>query len=185
MATSDIKGTAILARLSFLDAQPGGRAAVIAKMSEADQKAIDSVVPIGQYPLALKARLDAQIAAVLRPGDPSAMFYELGRWAAKQNFELYHSSFVTQGDPQGFMAAAPAMRRLFYAEDHASYQRTGDKTGTFTVSGAQTVDAADCLGTAGYWEFAIELAGGKRARVAHRKCIARGDSVCEFECSWE
>ena len=185
MSDSDIKGTAILARLSYLDAQPSGRAPVMARLTAADRQVIDSVVASGKYPLALKARLDNEIAAVLRPNDPIGMFYELGRWSAKHNFELFHSSFIKARDPQGFMANAPAMRRMYYADDQARYERTGDNSCALIVAGATAVEAPDCYGTAGYWEYALGLAGAKNARVEHARCIARGDGVCEFRCRWD
>ena len=185
MGESQIKGTAIIARLSFLDGQPGGRSEVMSRLSPDDRQALSEVLPIGLYPLGLKARLDTTIAATYRPDDPKAMFHELGRWAAKKNFELYHSTFLIAGNPHATMANAPALRRVFQTDGVGSYVRTGDNSGTFLVTGATDVDPEDCLSTAGYWEYALELSGAKRARVTHTQCIASGATMCEFQCRWE
>jgi hypothetical protein len=43
----------------------------------------------------------------------------------------------------------------------------------------------DCLTVVAWHERAIELSGGRNARVVETKCRSRGDSVCEYRCSWE
>jgi predicted hydrocarbon binding protein len=43
----------------------------------------------------------------------------------------------------------------------------------------------DCESTAGYFERAIELAGGRQPKVELARCRHRGDDFCEFRCGWE
>jgi len=185
MGDSQIKGTAILARLSFLDAQPSGRSKVVASLSPEDQRAISEILPIGLYPLSLKTRLDRLIAQTYRPDDPTAMYHEIGRWVAKKTFEHYHANFLIAGNPQATMAKAPALRRAIQSDGSGAYTRTGDTSGMFVVTDAKDVDPLDCLATAGYWEYVVELAGGKRAKVKHTQCIGHGSKICEFKCTWD
>ncbi len=74
--------------------------------------------------------------------------------------------------------------RVSYSDGNASYERTGSSAGTFRVAGAQSHSLPDCESTAGYFERAIELLGGREARVELVRCRSRGDDRCEFECRW-
>lgn len=182
MVDSLTKGTAILSRVEFLKERK--RMDVLDKLTVDDRRMVDNALPVGKYSLALKARLDAAIAQALTPTNPDETYKELGRWSAAVNFEHYHSSFIRQGDLHGFLAKVPQLRRLYYDDGDATYTKRGEHEGVIEMRGAASVEWADCQGTAGYWERALALSGAKDPEVVHSKCVAHGDSLCEYTIHW-
>ena len=176
------KGTALLSRVEFLKEHQ--RLDVLDQLNSEDRRAVQNALPVGQYPLALKARLDSLIALTLTPLNPDETYKELGRWSAAVNFEHYHGAFIRQGDLHGLLANAPQLRRLYYDDGESIYTRRGDRAGTIVMRGGRTVVWADCLGTAGYWEKALTLCGAKDPSVDHTKCIGKGADCCEYTIRW-
>lgn len=51
-------------------------------------------------------------------------------------------------------------------------------------SGASPTRAI-CESLTGFWSRTLELAGATNVKAAHPKCLAAGDSVCEFAFDWK
>lgn len=182
-----VKGASLIARLQYLTERGGGELLerVLGRLSAADRKILESrPLPSSLFPLELNARLDEAIAQVLNPGDPTAVYRELGRASAEQNLHKFHAIFLQGRDPHDLLSGFPAVRATYYSDGEASYERTGDSAGTFRVVGAGSHSRPDCESTAGYFERAIELLGGKEAKVELGRCRDRGDDLCEFRCRW-
>ena len=94
-------------------------------------------------------------------------------------------AFLRAGDPQGLLSFAEAIYAYYYGEGRRTYQKTGDTTATLTTWDAPPSTPGDCLTVVGWHQRAIELSGGLDARVLETKCRSRGDTVCEYHCSWE
>jgi uncharacterized protein (TIGR02265 family) len=182
-----VKGASLIARLEHLVARGGTalRDRVLERLSAEDRKLLaDRPLPSTLLPLELNARLDDAIASVLNPVDPVAVFRELGRASAETNLHRFHAIFLRGRDPHDLLAAFPAVRGTYYSDGEASYAKTGERTGVFRVKAARSHSQPDCESTAGYFARAIELLGGKQARVDLVLCRYRGDAYCEFRCSW-
>lgn len=41
-----------------------------------------------------------------------------------------------------------------------------------------------CISNAGFWSKMLEMAGAPQVRASHTKCMAKGDSCCEFIFEW-
>lgn len=182
-----IKGNVLLSRLKYVR-ERGGQAAfdaVMARLSPEDQAAFRGwILPIGWYPLELNLRLDDAIAAVLSPDDRTRVFLEMGRASAEANLNGPQKPYLRQGDPHFLLASAPRIYAAYYAVGRREYQRTGDRSATLRTYDAESVTATDCLTVVGWHVRAIELCGGKDAKVVETRCRTRGDACCEYQCAW-
>lgn len=179
---SSTRGTALLGRIDFLKHKD--RLDVLQNLSPKDKLAIEQALPVGLYPITLKEKLDWTIATALTPHDLDATYKELGRWSAESNFIQYHGMYLRPGDPHGMMANGPAMHRRYYDSGEATYERTDSHSGVFSIHGVTEASWPDCLGTAGYWEKAVELSGGRYASVSHTACVSKGAPQCTFVVRW-
>jgi hypothetical protein len=182
-----VKGASLLARLEYL-VEKGGEGLlekVLSRLSDADQKVLrNRPLPSSLLPLELNARLDEAIAYHLDPGNPLAVFRELGRASAQTNLHKFHAIFVQGKGPHHLLAGFKAVRATYYTDGDAGYEPVGASSGTLRVLGARSHSRADCESTAGYFERAIELVGGREVKVSLARCRGRGDPSCDFECRW-
>ncbi|HVS31365.1 MAG TPA: TIGR02265 family protein, partial [Thermoanaerobaculia bacterium] len=65
-----------------------------------------------------------------------------------------------------------------------TYERVSDTKGVIRTFEANIVSRNDCLTVAGWHRKAIEICGGKNARVTETQCRARGAEICEYVCEW-
>src|SRR5262245_17952605 len=182
-----VKGASLLARLEYL-ADTGGadlRRRVLDRLPAADRRVLENrPLPSSLLPLELNARLDEAIAECLNPANPVAVYRALGRASAEKNLHKFHAIFLQGRGPHDLLTGFPAVRGTYYSDGDASYERTGDTSGVFRVAAAQSHSVPDCESTAGYFERAIELLGGRDARVELVRCRERGDPFCAFRCGW-
>jgi len=182
-----VKGASLLARLEYLTEKGGAelRERVLQRLPETDRRILENrPLPSSLFPLELNERLDDAIAQSLNPKDPVAVYRELGRASAQKNLHKFHAIFLQGRNPHDLLAGFPAVRGTYYSDGDARYEKTGEAAGTFRVTGAQSHSRPDCESTAGYFERAIELMGGKDVTVELSLCRGRGDELCEFRCRW-
>ncbi|AKJ05883.1 uncharacterized protein (TIGR02265 family) [Archangium gephyra] len=187
-AAARIKGSVLITRLNLLMKQGGtGRLQqVLQRLPPADRKVLESVImPIGWYPLELNSRLDAAIADALSPRDRNKAFVEMGRASAEENLNGPHHVFIRKGDPHFLLSHSPEIYRLYYAVGSRTYEKTGPRSAVVRTVGAESVTEADCLTIVGWYERAIEMSGGRGVRIEQKKCRARGNGHCEYDCAWE
>ena len=187
-AVARIKGSVLITRLNLLRKHGGADRLqqVLQRLTAADRKVLDGVIlPISWYPLELNLRLDAAMADVLSPSDRTRAFIDMGRASAEENLLGPHHVFIRKGDPHFLLSHAPEIYRLYYAVGTRSYEKTAERRGVLRTVGAENVTTEDCLTIIGWYQRAIEMSGGRNARVDHVKCRARGHGHCEYHCSWE
>jgi hypothetical protein len=181
-----ITGKTLLARLRFVQQKLGSAGAkqVLGQLPLDDQRLLGGIIlPVGRYPLALNARLDAAIATALEASNPKQVFRMLGRSSAELNFDNFHAMLIVRNDPHVIMSRIGAMRRLYYEEGDFGYERTSPTSAHIFVRGMATVTTADCESTAGFYEVAIARSGGRDVQVLHH-CRLDGAPDCTFDCSW-
>lgn len=185
---SRIKGGVLISRLNMLR-QHGGQGRVdevLRRLPPEDQAVLRKMIlPIAWYPMELNLRLDTAIAEVLSPEDKRRAFIDMGRASAEESLHGAQHVFVRPGDPQFLLSQAPQIYRFYYAVGSRTYEKTGPKAAVLRTFGAENVTETDCLTIIGWHERAIELSGGRSARVAHPLCRARGAPHCEYHCSWQ
>ena len=182
-----IKGASIKARLAFVEKQHGADvlSTVLAGLNAQDRSVLQGrVLPSTLFPLELNARLDESIAQVLDPDDPVRIFRRLGKASAEANLSSFHRIFLRGQGPHDVLKDFPSIRHTYYSDGEATYTPTGETSGTFRVVSAGSHTVPDCESTAGYFEKAIEMMGGKDVSVALGMCRHYGDPHCELICRW-
>jgi uncharacterized protein (TIGR02265 family) len=188
-ATGKVKGTLLLARLKYLEAQGPERAGrVVRHLSKADQEALRGIVlQSGWYPADLLLRLEMTAAAILSNGDRIRLFLDMGRFSAATNLGPtgVQRAFVRDGDPQRFLADVPRMYSAQHSSGRRVHEATGERAALVRTFGDEEMVAEDCLTTVGWLQHAIELCGGRGVSVVETRCRSRKAECCEFRCEWQ
>jgi len=186
MGSQKVKGSILKSRLAFVEKQfgPEGLDRVMESLEPEDQKALRALVPVAWLDFEIGKRLDDAIVRVLGGGRPE-VFERLGAASADANLTTVHAAFLAPGDPQGFLAKAPQIYRMYYQTGRREYEQTGERVGVLTTYEAETFSKADCLTVIGWYKRALELCGAENPRIVEDKCRARGDEVCRYRVSWQ
>lgn len=181
-----IKGSVLTSRLAFVERKLGkaGVSRVLAHLGDEDRAVLEGIIlPAGWYPFDVQERLDDAI--VFELGGKESVYKELGANSAELNLSASQKVYVRARDPHGLLKSAAAIYRLYYASGERAYEHLGDRRALLRTTGSETFSRHDCLTIVGWHEKAIEMCGGKRARVRETKCKARGDDCCEYLCEWD
>lgn len=181
-----IAGAVLLSRLAFGRERLGAArlAQLLDGLSASDREVLGRIKEAALYPLELNTRLDHALAGALSPGDPDAIYFEMGRASAERNLKGPHASFLQPGDPQRFLATAKYIYKFYYAVGHRTYERTGERSGILRTFDAPAATTADCLTVMGWHHNALELCGAKGVTITHPSCRDRGATHCEYHLSW-
>ena len=179
-----VKGGALLSRLSFVREQRGEEAVqrVLARLPEIDRKTCAQILTGGWYPFELNERLDGAVAAEMGMGDN--VFLMMGEKSALQNLGGPHRAMLSPGDPHGLLRRAPQIYQMYYDVGRRTYESAGEKKAILKTYDAPALSKNDCLTVVGWHRKAIEMCGGKEARVIETKCRAKGAAFCEYVCEW-
>jgi uncharacterized protein (TIGR02265 family) len=185
---AQIGGNILLARRTFVQQRGGDELweRVLARLAPEDGKVLRRTMLVtSTYSLELNLRLDEAIAAVLAPGEPERAFVEMGRASADVNLLGPQRAFLKEGDPHYLLGFTDAIYAYYYGEGRRTYEKTGPTSAVLTTFDAPPATPGDCLTVVGWHQRAIELSGGRNVKVVEAKCRTRGDSCCEYRCSWE
>lgn len=179
-----VKGGALLSRFAFLREHRGEDAVkrVIERLPESDRTACSSILTGGWYPFELNERIDAAVAAEMDMGDD--VFLLMGEKSAIQNLTGPHKAMLSIGDPHGLLRRAPQIYQMYYDNGRREYESSGEKKAILRTYDAETFSKNDCLTVVGWHRKAIEMCGGRDARVTETKCRAKGAPHCEYHCEW-
>jgi uncharacterized protein (TIGR02265 family) len=176
-----------LARLNWVR-QRGGEEAVrkvLARVPEWIREVLaGQILHVTFYPLEVNLRPDEAIADVLSPNDRERVFLQIGAASADINLAGPHKAYVHAGDPQALLSRAPVIYQAYYNTGHRSYERTSDTSAVLRTFDADLTTPADCLTVVGWHVRAIEICGGKNAKVVETICRHRGGERCEYVCTW-
>ena len=179
-----VKGGPLLARLSFVRDQRGEAAVqrVLARLSADDQKVASQLLTGGWYPFELNERLDQAVAAEMGIGEK--VFLMMGEKSAEQNLAGPHRALIVAGDPHGLLRRTPQIYQMYYDTGRRTYECTGPNRAVIRTFDASSVSRNDCLTVVGWHRKAIEICGGRNARVTETRCRANGADICEYVCEW-
>ena len=120
---------------------------------------------------------------VLAGGKPE-FFERLGEASAAKNLATLHSGYLTKGNPQAFLAKAPAIYGMYYETGRREYQQTGDRSAVITTHDAETFSGPDCLTVIGWYRKGLEMCGAAGVKIVEEECRARGGQVCRYAITW-
>jgi hypothetical protein len=179
-----VKGAALLSRLSFVEEQRGraGIERVLARLFAKDRARLEpQVLPFGWYDFDLTERLDLAIAAEFSAGNE--IFLLLGARAAESEIAKKTGDKVLPS-PLVILRRVSASYGAQYDRGRRALEKTGDLGAVIRTIDTDVASTSDCLVFVGWLRKAIALAGGRSASVEHPSCLARGEPLCEFVCSW-
>ena len=186
--TGQVKGTLLLARMKYLRSRGSEtEERVLRRLSAADQAVVrGTLYPSSWYSADLLLRLEMTIVALLASGDRPRLFLDMGRFSAETNLGLagVQRPFLKEGDPHYLLSNAPAMYSAQHSAGRRTYERSGERGAIVRTFDGEEATAEDCLTAVGWFQRAIELSGGREARVVEAQCRARGAAHCEYRCTW-
>lgn len=178
-----IKGASIGARIDFIKVRFGEETLrkVLQQLNEEDRTILEGkIIPLSFYPLALNARLDQAIAAVTDPSHRIRVYRSLGQASADTNLTSIHRTFINGDNPHRVLKRYPSVRKIYYSDGEATYEKKGEKQGYLKLTGSEFT-LEDDESTAGYFERGIELMGGLNVHVE----VIRKPGSCEYVFSWD
>lgn len=187
MPDAQLKGSAYLSTLAFIDSQFGapGKQRVLERLPADDRQMLTGMVlPIQWYPLAPFPRLLRAMETELGRGDLS-LVVERGTWAAVQDMRTVHKVLLKFVTPQWVVEKGMKLWPNFHTSGRWEAKRDGDHGARATLRDLGVVDDAMCATLKGWILGLLQLAGIKRASVDHVECRARGAATCVFNVSWK
>jgi len=184
-ADGDIKGAVLQSRLALVRSRLGdaGIARVLARLSPGDRRRLtDAVMPMAWYPFALNEVLDHAIATEMGQGAQSLRM--LGAQSAQDNLGESHKIYVKSHDPHGLLKSTAQIYKLYYRTGYRTYEWVSPTHAILRTFESKSFSASDCLTVVGWHEKAIDMCGGRDARVQETACRAKGGGRCEYLCEW-
>jgi hypothetical protein len=185
--TTKVKGAVLLSRNAYVNAEFGKDAwdRILQKLSEESRSPLKGIIlSTSWYPFEVNKELDQAIVDVVGGGDLN-IFKKIGAWSAQANLGGAHRSFLSPGDPLGFLAQSDRIYNFYYDKGRREYEATGPNSGVITTYEAETFSANDCLTVIGWYEEALKMCGAKKVVMTEDSCRARGDSCCRYQIRWE
>jgi hypothetical protein len=181
-----IKGTVISARKEFIKEHFGEDAweKVMKTLPSSHQDQLrGNILSSTWYSFEIGKALDNAIVKVLGGGNLS-YFEELGAVSARKSLAKEHKSFLTKGDPQGFLKKAGIIYKFYYSTGYREYKETGPQSGIMTTFESETYSAPDCLTVIGWHKEALKLCGAKQVNVVEEECRTKGGKCCRYRFQW-
>ena len=181
-----IKGTVINARKEFIKEYFGDGAweKVLNTLPSPYQDQLKgTILSSTWYSFEIGETLDNAIVKVMGGGNLS-FFDELGAVSARKSLAKEHKSFLSKGDPQGFLKKAGIIYKFYYNTDSREYKQTGPQSGLMTTFDSETYSAPDCLTVIGWHKEALKLCGAKQVNVIEEECRAKRGKCCRYRFQW-
>jgi predicted hydrocarbon binding protein len=182
-AVVKVKGTKITSKFAYLERRhgPGAKAAVLAWLSEDDQRVLRMVLDVGWYPQDLYVRLLQAICETVGGGDAS-VYAAIGEHTADHQFSHIYRAYRASALTETLENMVPVHAKL---NDPSGMEVSFDLPGHATiVVTAPHSNPVICAVSLGFYRRSIELHGERDVDVRETKCSGRGDHACQFEIHW-
>lgn len=153
------------------------------RFDTADREMLESVVPVGWYPLALYSTLINEVERVHGRGD-RVLMEQLGMYEAEHDLKTVHRIFLRMANPAFIIEQVANYWARFHDTGEWQVVRHDPHHATGNLRNWGVVDAALCQEAQGYIKRALELVGAKCVSVQHSRCRVSGSSECEFDARW-
>lgn len=186
MPEAQLKGSAYLSTLAFIDSQfgPGARERVLARLSDEDRALFDGLMlPIRWYPLAPFPRLLRAMEAEFGRGDLT-LVTERGSWAAIHDMKTVHKVLLKLVNTNWVIEKAMRLWPNFHTSGRWESHRESERAARAVLHDLGVVDEAMCATLKGWIIGLLTLAGVKQSHVDHPRCRARGDESCVYQVTW-
>jgi hypothetical protein len=182
-----VKGLVLRARMDYIAKALGGEALdrILDEISPQARAVLREEIMVSSwYPLSALLEVAAAVERIHGRGGAADLFRGMGRNAAQMALQGVHQSFAKENDPGFVIKMTPLLWGQYYDSGRAEAESSGTNSAVCRILEFEEPHRAICLGVIGWGEAAIEIWGGRDARVEERKCRVHGDACCEFEFFW-
>lgn len=180
------KGSALRATLGYVEATYGqGTVQLVMQELRADQRSqVERTGATDQIPFQLLLDLWHTIDRVVEGRDPQWMEKAGAHSIESLGTQLY-GGIVRKASPTQFLNQPIKLFRLYYHSGDMQIVQETTGRAVIRLVDFDEPDVLFCRRQTGGLRRALEIAGGKAARVKHVRCANQGDAFCEWEMVWE
>ena len=182
---NQVKGVVVVATLRFLEERFGGETlrSLLAELEPGDRAAFDTPLVSAWYPLPSVLRL-MRVAHRRFGAQMPGMFREMGRASADYGFSTVYRVFFKLGSPQFIISRGSRVFSTYFRRGRLDVVEAGPGFSNAEMREFEDGGPEYCERILGWIARTLELSGAKQSRVAHVRCVHRGDPVCRFEGTW-
>jgi hypothetical protein len=182
---AQVKGSALLARLQFVEERHGedGVARVLDALVPAHRTLLGDLLPHAWAPHDAFIDLCVVIDRLFGKGD-LALCYDMGRHAAETNLPTLYRLFYRLGTPLYIFRKAARVWEIHYDSGRLAPVQEGPSQVRIRVLDYEQPHRAHCLSIKGWAARSVEMSGAVIDAIAEDKCRLWGDSTCEMWLRW-
>ena len=184
---AQVKGSAILARLQFVETKFGreARERLVYSLSGASRDAVHAgVLPHQWAPYSLFIEVNVEIDRLFGKGD-LALCYEMGRFGAEVNLPTLYRIFYRLGSPMFIFRKAARLWEVHYDSGRIVPVQDAERIIRVKILDFDEPHRAHCLSVLGWAARSVEMSGATLVRADEERCRLRGDGACEMVCEWK
>jgi uncharacterized protein (TIGR02265 family) len=183
---SRVKGTAVQSSLRYVRERFGEEAlrAVLAALPAEEAAPLAGALASSWYPMESFLRFMREAKRQLSPREPEVV-RNMGRASCEYGVTGVYKIFFKVGSPEFIIGRAARVFSSYYDTGQLTVPESRDGRAVAEIEGLEGGAPEFCERILGWMERTLELAGAKRLRSAHSRCVHRGDPVCRFEGDWE
>ncbi len=111
--------------------------------------------------------------------------WEMGRFSAEYGLKSIYRIFFRVADPGYIIRKASQVFAGYYSSGAMEVEKSQKGLAVLRLSDFDEPNELFCDRVRGWMERTLELCGAKNCTVGHPKCMARGDTHCEYVGRWE
>jgi len=182
-----IKGAAFMVRMSTIKERFGEDSlqAVLKGMEPEYKEVLGRVLASSWYDEAVFEDFNKAIFKALSAKNLRIM-EQIGELAAESSLKGVYRSSLKAGDVPHTLSRASVLWKAFHDTGELSVEVDPERNhAAVRVAGYGLPHIGNCQNLVGWIRRMIELAGGKNVRMRKRKCVCKGDDVCEMFADWD
>jgi hypothetical protein len=160
-----------------------GVAACLADLSADDCELLESIVPVGWYPLEPALRFSRCVDQRFGSGD-LALCREAGRFSAEWQLSSFHKMLLRLTSPGWMFERGLGVWQQYHDSGRWEILQPSTTELVGRLYDFAVVDRAFCVREHGWFERAIELTGGDQVVIEEPRCRAQGAECCEYVGRW-
>jgi hypothetical protein len=184
----NIKGTGWIAMKKYFDETYGRKDLMKLKAAlDEETRALfekENVLPMTwmDYGAYMKILLTAD--KVLGRGD-FEIVKQANYYGARQDIKGVYKIIVSLVSPKTAISAASKLIKQYYDKGTLFLENVTPKSVTIILEGVDDIPLYHDIENGSYGAEVLRMAGAKNVTVTHPQCMARGDSRCRFDVTWE
>jgi len=179
----DVKGTAFIARRTFVSRDHGAGAfeAVVASVAKAHPILAEPVVATTRLPVRAFIDLNDEIVKQLYSGDQHS-YFRFGEESAVWGLTVGpYKGLVAEKSVRGLVASVPTIYRSYFSEGECVAKSLDDDRAELRIGGIELHHVYFEYAIAGYFARGLELVGGRTVKTTKHRGFSIGDNNVHYE----